>query len=159
VRISLAVPVLTVTIAGASLAYAARPDRPMRLAIAPRVRGDLMISSSPPPPRPALIAEIAATQRGVSRPDVDRALIALRPPLLACYSRTLATAPNASGLLLIRVSVDPSGDVSNAEVLSDYVHQNDLSACVTARLLGTTFSPWHARRAATITLRFRYSQQ
>jgi hypothetical protein len=156
VRLSrILVPAL-VLLGSTPFARASRRDHVARLAIRPHVR-DPGLNPGQPVPTPHVVAEIADAPRGVARSAVLRVLNALERPLLDCYARTIATTPNASGMVLVRVTIARTGSVSDAEVASDYVHDGALGSCVVARMLQSTFAPMRAR--TNLTLRFLFSQQ
>ncbi len=66
----------------------------------------------------------------LSPEQIRSAIEAQMPRVRACYERQLKSQTDLAGRMVLSLSVQPSGSVSNARIKSDGVGNSDLSTCV-----------------------------
>jgi hypothetical protein len=124
---------------------------------------------APPPPLPASEPPSAAANATAnvqlgpitmtpSRPgdfaQIQRTVAAYRPRFRACYARELASDPTAAGRLLVRVTLNPRGDVRTVTPITISGIPPRAVACVEQVIKASTFPPGQADSTVTLPLLF-----
>jgi len=83
---------------------------------------------------------LASVIGAMSQKEADEGLAPVMPTIMGCYEQALGRKPDASGRIMLMVTVAPDGSLMSQEVTSSNVGDDELDACVV--------------QAATLKLRF-----
>jgi TonB family protein len=77
-----------------------------------------------------------AAQRNTSRSPESLREVTLRhvPAIKYCYERSLRQNPGLRGKVVVRITVDPDGTVSDASVFSSTLNDEKAEQCILARI-------------------------
>lgn len=81
--------------------------------------------------------------------EIPRRVMLMRSPVIGnCYRRGLAFNPSLQGMMILRVSINPNGTVSDVTTAVNYVQDPAVTACV-VNVMRTAVYPAAARPVPT----------
>ena len=86
----------------------------------------------------------------ISEKKADDAIKVLVPVANDCYNKRLAAKPGLSGRFIVKVAVGPQGEIMSHEIFSSTVEDDELAACVDAKVDGVKFEPLGEQLTALI---------
>jgi hypothetical protein len=90
------------------------------------------------------------------RDYVDRHIARIQHAMLNCYEQTLESSPRTAGMMLTRVFLDRSGQVTEVAVMNNQTGDTALASCVEAEVADVRFAATYSDNASiTIPVTFR----
>lgn len=127
---------------------------------APRPRPHVTVVAPPPAtPHIRILATLGRVEGTLARAMAQAAMPGIEIVAGQCFTSALAVNPSVQGLMVLRLTVDPTGAVADVEEAANYVRDANLSACLSTSVRAARFPGFAGTAPSTASIQLRFLQR